>query len=603
MAVVLGNDGVTPSGRRRRGALMAAIVVPALILVVAGWLRRWSADDAFINFRIVDQIRAGNGPVYNAGERVEAFTSPLWLALLTLGDTVLPVPLEYVAVVLSIPLSALGVVAMGVGSRRLLAPAVEGRERGTTWWAPAGSLILLALPPVWDFATAGLETGLTLAWVGVLTLGLARVASDPGSPPTWLLLAIGLGPLVRPDCLIPAVFVLAFVVAVSWTASGVGRTLSRLAVAAALPLAYQMFRMAYFAALVPNTALAKAASSSHWGEGWHYLLDFGSPYALYLPLGVGAVAAAGLMVRLPGRHRVAALTLPAAAVLHAAFILRAGGDYIHARLLLPPLFSLVAPFALLPVPSLRQVSRSDRPVGRPFWTARYVVIAATVLVVWAGVSAIFLRKSGPTIDHRTIVADGRSAAIGSGPNRHPVTAEDFGWGQGSAAAKRLQGSAVSLGDRRLPVRPAAGLPVPTAARHGIGVPGYSVGVKVNLLDLLGLADPLTARLRVDQAGFIGHEKPLPNPWLAARLSDHPIDPRSFPDPSFATPLYSSPPGRFEADVRDARQAARCPPLVHLRQATRGRLTLHRALSNIWHAPELTGLRIDPDPHRAVAQLC
>ncbi|MGI8754425.1 MAG: glycosyltransferase family 87 protein [Acidimicrobiales bacterium] len=603
MAVALGDDGGAPSDRRRPRALIAAIVVPPLILVVAGWLRRWSTDDAFINYRIVDQIRAGNGPVYNAGERVEAFTSPLWLALLTLGDTVLPMPLEYVSVILSILMSALGVVAMGAGSRRLLDPAVEGDAPGSIWWVPAGSLVLLALPPVWDFATAGLETGLTLAWVGVLTLGLARVATNPGSTPTWFLLAIGLGPLVRPDCLIPAVFVLAFVGAVSWRASGAGRTIGRLAVAVALPVAYQVFRMAYFAALVPNTALAKAASSSHWGEGWHYLLDFGTPYVLYLPLGVGAIAAAVLVARLPGRHRAAAVTLPAAAVFHAAFILRAGGDYIHARLLLPPLFSLVAPFALLPVPSLRRAWRSDPQVGRSLWTAGGVLIAVTLLMVWAGVTATFLRKTGPTIDHRTIVADGRSAAIGSGPNRHPVTAEDFGWGQGSAAAKRLQGSAVSLGDRRLPVRPAAGLPVPTAARHGIGVPGYSVGVKVNLLDLLGLADPLTARLRVDQGGFIGHEKPLPNPWLAARLSDHPIDPRSFPDPSFATPLYSSPPGRFEADVRDARQAARCPPLVRLRQATRGRLTLHRALSNIWRAPELTGLRIDPDPHRALAQLC
>ena len=33
-------------------------------------------DDGFINLRVVSQIKAGNGPVFNAGERVEAATSP-----------------------------------------------------------------------------------------------------------------------------------------------------------------------------------------------------------------------------------------------------------------------------------------------------------------------------------------------------------------------------------------------------------------------------------------------------------------------------------------------------------------------------------------------
>jgi arabinofuranosyltransferase len=45
-------------------------------------------EDAFINFRVVDQVFAGHGPVFNAGQRVEAFTSPLWLAVLVAGRAV-----------------------------------------------------------------------------------------------------------------------------------------------------------------------------------------------------------------------------------------------------------------------------------------------------------------------------------------------------------------------------------------------------------------------------------------------------------------------------------------------------------------------------------
>jgi hypothetical protein len=41
------------------------------------------SDDAFITFRYVKNILRGYGPVYNRGEFVEGFTSPLWLILLT----------------------------------------------------------------------------------------------------------------------------------------------------------------------------------------------------------------------------------------------------------------------------------------------------------------------------------------------------------------------------------------------------------------------------------------------------------------------------------------------------------------------------------------
>ena len=49
---------------------------PAVIMLAMGWHRRWMNEDAFINLRIVDQIFAGHGPVFNAGERVEAYDEP-----------------------------------------------------------------------------------------------------------------------------------------------------------------------------------------------------------------------------------------------------------------------------------------------------------------------------------------------------------------------------------------------------------------------------------------------------------------------------------------------------------------------------------------------
>jgi arabinofuranosyltransferase len=59
--------------------------------VSAGYAHRWITDAEFIYLRVVQQIGAGNGPVFNAGEWVEAFTGSLWVALLSVAERVTPV--------------------------------------------------------------------------------------------------------------------------------------------------------------------------------------------------------------------------------------------------------------------------------------------------------------------------------------------------------------------------------------------------------------------------------------------------------------------------------------------------------------------------------
>jgi len=74
-----------PVSRGRRIGLAAPAYLPALMIAVGGWQHRWMDEDAFINLRIIDQIFAGHGPVFNAGERVEAATSTIWIGVLVIG--------------------------------------------------------------------------------------------------------------------------------------------------------------------------------------------------------------------------------------------------------------------------------------------------------------------------------------------------------------------------------------------------------------------------------------------------------------------------------------------------------------------------------------
>src|SRR5262245_57547519 len=43
----------------------------------------WVTEDAYITFRSIEQLFAGNGPRWNPHERVQVFTHPLWFILLS----------------------------------------------------------------------------------------------------------------------------------------------------------------------------------------------------------------------------------------------------------------------------------------------------------------------------------------------------------------------------------------------------------------------------------------------------------------------------------------------------------------------------------------
>jgi arabinofuranosyltransferase len=237
------------AGARGRWVLPAAA---AVVLAIGAWNYRWMSDDAFITLRVVKQLVAGHGPVFNVGERVEASTSPLWTFVLAVFDVLTPIRLEWIAVLLGIALTIAGFVCIMVGSSLLFG----GRSRADML-VPAGALVLAVYAPMWKFASSGLETGLSFLWLGACLVVLARATRGNEPIPVWGLVVLGLGPLVRPDFLL---YSLAFVALAAVFEAGNGRRVRAVAVAFALPVAYQLFRMGYYGSVVPNTALAKEAS-------------------------------------------------------------------------------------------------------------------------------------------------------------------------------------------------------------------------------------------------------------------------------------------------------------------------------------------------------
>jgi arabinofuranosyltransferase len=120
-----------------------------------------------------------------------------------------------------------------------------------------------------------------------------------------------------------------------------------------------VFRAGYYGALVPNTALAKNAASSLWAVGRTYATDYVGTYALVVPLVLLAVAWVRLV--LPARRDLSLLgllVLPVAGgLLHALFVVRVGGDFMHARFLRPVTFAACMPVAVVSVPRAQRWSR------------------------------------------------------------------------------------------------------------------------------------------------------------------------------------------------------------------------------------------------------
>jgi arabinofuranosyltransferase len=715
-------------GRRRRGTpglaalrrsvlagrndpLQAALLaVPLGIVVAGGWIHRYVCDDAYITFRVADQILNGHGPVFNAGERVEAVTSPMWLALLTAGEAVVgsSVELGWVAVIGGLVCTALAI-GFAMAGAMALVPRYTGTEPGgaiddsafapsrepgesdarleqDVFWSkaagpdperaagpthpgagrawPVGALVFVCTPPVWWYATSGLETGLTFLWLAVCFWGTARRVGDGDRSrpdrPRWLLVVIGLGILVRPDL---GIFALCFAVAVMITSTRHVMAMARAAAwMLALPLAYQVFRMGYYASLVPNTALAKDAGAANWQRGVDYLDDFNGPYKMVIPLAVlaalvafqyvgvirrgratknatgptdptgaagsrrgrsiavssnftstiiassnparpdpvrppppgPALAGAGPVGAGPGGARAALWVIAApvvGAVVYTAYVTRLGGDYMHARFLMPPLFALVLPVACVRFAwVVAAATTPDRRTAAPL-RSRWAVVG---LVAVAGAVAVAVAWSASmlaTQDYRQSNQDtnlARYKTVGARSD-HPVVMDDYTFLalRGRVLAKRQASGEDVLVDESNPRNPSVVLrPGQGVVAHmaGVGLESVAAGTDVWVVDRHGLADPLAARFAVKNGFDLpGHEKLMDYPYSQARFA---------------------PPDKADSSaVVAVRHALGCGPLADLYHATGDPLTFDRFAHNIIEAPALTQLRVPDDPVAMEHQFC
>lgn len=265
----------------------------ALTVALAVYLRAAHppeiVDDAYITFRYAKHLAAGEGFVYNSGERVLGTSSPFYTLLLAPGAMLFGPE--------GLPRWATSLNALFDGAAVLLLFAIA-QHLGARPLAGIGVALLYALSDESAiFAIGGMETSLYVALLlGAGYLVLRRRMAAAG-------LVAALAALTRPDGLL-----LALLLGLAWSlhrsrAAG-ARSLPRPAnrvlrlekqeiyaiLLFALPLlAWELFSLLYFGTLVPEALSAKRLAYSSDARWWQLAYAFlrHTPWPVFGNLGLG----------------------------------------------------------------------------------------------------------------------------------------------------------------------------------------------------------------------------------------------------------------------------------------------------------------------------
>ncbi|MEZ4448703.1 MAG: hypothetical protein R3B09_04420 [Nannocystaceae bacterium] len=463
---------------RPLSALRAALLVAFAAVVLQN---AWIGDDAYITWRSIDHLVHGRGLVYNLGERVQAFTHPLWLGLLALLHLVTR-EAWWTTIAGSLLCS---VAAMALVTRRLAAP---GASAALVLGIAASSRAFV------EYSTSGLENCLShLLVAATLIPALER---EPGPRAlAWITLGGAALTLTRPDLALVAAPLVAAAIVDARRRAAPRRAIARALALGLAPLAaWELFSLIYYGALVPNTALAKLGVGLPRAEliaqGLRYLRG-----SIEVDPITPAAIVAGLATIAIRRDRAAA-PIAAAIVLHLAYVVWIGGDFMGGRFLTVPLLLALVAIARAPL-------RSPR--------AYLPAIAAALVLAVLGQRPPFATREadhwrpGDPRDHLG-VADERSF--------YAESSSLLAWRPGR-----------SLPDHRWRRLGEAGPPDggDLVVFSTLGFYGYFARPELHIVDGFALVDPLLARLPAQRRDDWrpGHfSRTIPEGYLDALRSGH-----------------------------------------------------------------------------------
>lgn len=486
-----------PSARFHIARLPFLVACAITFFFIASWA--WVSDDAYITFRVVDNAVHGFGLRWNIDERVQAYTHPLWMLL--------HIPLYFFwrnIFLLTIILSA----ALAAGSVALLMRTVEASR--------LHKILLILVPLALDKAYRnhiinGLEAPLMLFL-------LAWFWHDFYRAPQLLyrqLFICSLILLTRLDGIVVIFLPMLWrIVNTRFRDLSVTRAL-----AAGSPLlGWFTFALWYYGFILPNTKYAKLntglGNNIYTAQGWAYYNEFkifdrfGYLFMCFaLCCAIGGVLS-HMLSRLRNRPPcqeawVNAFLMAASIVLHVAYVIRIGGDFMDGRFFVTPFFLAV----MLVYFTLSHI--------RP----------RLLLVLVIGMGSVAFNRYNYDHSHPYV------SRSGIYDERHFYAWKQALFKSGGFISNTLNGKLFAN-----PESVMRSIPAGTTNRRNytqpphwedqrkvnqtgyIGLRGYTEGPYSIIVDSLGLAEPLLARLPIIKSKWhVGHYlRHIPGGYMYAR---------------------------------------------------------------------------------------
>ena len=452
--------------------LFISLILPLIFIYIFLLIRTaWISDDAYITFRVVENFTSGYGLVFNIGERVQAYTHPLWLFLLSAPYTIIqrigalnPWTLLYtMTVLMSIILSVIAVCLLAFGRKRSL------------WAAVLGLSVLILSKAFIDYGTSGLENPLSYLIVALFLLIYFKMPQGGWSRLFLLAILASLGALTRVDLLL--LFLPTLAVEIWHSSQRLKAVLAT--ILGLLPFfLWELFSLIYYGSPFPNTAYAKLNTGidqfSLLQQGLFYYLD-----SLQVdPITLLAIFSISIWAIWTRQKR--AYPLLAGILLYLLYILYIGGDFMSGRF-----FGVTL---LLAIGVLVYTSHPQ---------PRYAVPLLT-LILFIGL----LSPNTPLRSPSVFAGDFRDHI-----NEHGISDE-------RAIYYRRMGWLAPNRDKSVPGSKYSGLkwvinegkPITVKVVGPLGVAGFQAGPNVHIIDYNALSDSLLSRLPIQNTDQwrIGH---------------------------------------------------------------------------------------------------
>lgn len=466
-----------------------------ILLILVGlflvFRNQWVCDDGYIYFRYIDNLVVHKiGLVFNKGDFVEGFTSPLWVMVLSILRFFLPyVSLRHMVFILGWIISAISFFILASLNNMVLK---EERKQGgidkfkisLNFSLPLVLAVSTQVIP--EFFTSGLETPLVMLY----SVLVAAQILIPSNNIFYVGLLIGAGPLIRPEISIFSVLIL-----IHYFFILKRKGLLKAIIIGALPnVCYLIFRIWYYAALLPNTYYAKASEGAYFRQGINYLKDLIQAYPVHVLLGAVIFLLLIQVFSEKGRKMIVKnrIFLIFSILVYSSYVIWVGGDFMHGRFWLPALMLLYAGFSGLIEPFFSRVNSKFSPKK-----ISLINISIIVMVM------IVMMSSKPIQEGKEIIngiADERDWYLKS--NEDHLSEWNFepqnDWAETGKILNKLSKSINSD---------------ITMAHGNVGYLGYYSGPNVTIIDLLGLTDPVVSRVKLEKRGRPGHEKSVPSPYI------------------------------------------------------------------------------------------